>query len=199
MQIGEQTSSSALLNPKLTPTLRSADYDRTCVLLGSCLCDAVSNVSSVCSNPFRISRLTCASARYISPRASRFPPVLFYWIFIPCDIISLILQAVGGAMSSTSNGRSTAGVNIALAGLCFQVATLAMFIVAVVDYMFRARSVWKSVPLSRRFKNFCAWLALATVLILVRCCYRVYELVSLAVSRLHTMDKLLRVQLLTIR
>ena len=115
---------------------------------------------------------------YISPRHSRFPPYLFYWIFIPCDILSLVLQAVGGAMSSSSNGGSSSGVNIALAGLSFQVATLFFFIVFTLDYMFRARAVWRGVKLSWRFKNFCAWLAAATLLILVRCCYRVDELVS---------------------
>jgi RTA1 like protein len=67
-------------------------------------------------------------------------------------------------------------VKIALAGLSFQVITLVAFIVLAVDYAVRSRIVWKSVTLERRFKNFCFWLALATVLILVRCAYRVYEL-----------------------
>jgi RTA1 like protein len=81
-------------------------------------------------------------------------------------------------MSSTSNGRSTTGVNIALAGLSFQVATLVIFTMTVVDYMFRSRHVWRnsSINISWRFKNFCGWLSLATLLILIRCCYRVYEL-----------------------
>ena len=78
-------------------------------------------------------------------------------------------------MSSTSDGKSTAGVDIALAGLAFQVITLFVFIVLCVDYMFRSRHLWRSegVKLSWRFKNFCFWPALATILILVRCCYRV--------------------------
>ena len=59
------------------------------------------------------------SAMYISPVSSRFPPVLFYWVFIPCDVISLILQAAGGAMSASSNGENETGVDIALAGLSF--------------------------------------------------------------------------------
>ena len=113
---------------------------------------------------------------YISRSQSRFNPRFFYWIFITCDIVSLVLQAVGGAMSSTSSGDSEQGVNIALGGLGLQVATLVFFSVTVIDYMFRSRSVWREVKLPRAFVIFCTFLALATVLILTRCSYRVYEL-----------------------
>lgn len=113
---------------------------------------------------------------YIDPTKSRFSPKFFYWIFISADIISLILQATGGAMSSTSNGSSDAGVNIALAGLAFQVATITIFCIAVADYMWRSRSVWGSVKLPFRFVNFCGWLTAAIIFIQIRCCYRVYEL-----------------------
>jgi hypothetical protein len=113
---------------------------------------------------------------YVSPRSSRFAPVLFYYIFIPCDITSLVLQATGGALSSSSNGSSQTGVNIALAGLCFQVVTLVFFIVLVLDYAVLSRLVWMLHRPPTRFLVFSAALALATILILVRCCYRVYEL-----------------------
>lgn len=113
---------------------------------------------------------------YISPSSSRFPPIFFYWIFIPCDIISLILQAVGGSMSSSSNGGSQAGVNIALAGLGFQVATLAIFSITTIDYLFRSRNVWKPVHFPTKFYIFAGFLTAATTLIFIRCCYRVYEL-----------------------
>ncbi|EXJ83685.1 hypothetical protein A1O1_07309 [Capronia coronata CBS 617.96] len=113
---------------------------------------------------------------YISVQHSRFRPQFFYYIFIPCDIISLILQAVGGAKSSTSNGADASGVNIALAGLAFQVATLVVFVIMTVDYFIRSRSVWRSVRLPRRFLVFVTFLSLATLFILIRCCYRVYEL-----------------------
>jgi hypothetical protein len=101
---------------------------------------------------------------------------MFYFIFIPCDILSLILQATGGAMSSTSNGGSDAGVNIALAGLAFQVFTLFTFLVLAFDFALRSRKVWSLSTLPRRFVIFVAFLLLATGIILMRCCYRVYEL-----------------------
>jgi hypothetical protein len=113
---------------------------------------------------------------YIDRSASRINPKLFYWFFIPADIVSLILQAVGGAMSSSSNGDSSTGVNIALAGLAFQVATLTFFTVCVLDYMWCSRRTWTTTKLPTRFLTFCVFLALATTLILIRCVYRVYEL-----------------------
>lgn len=113
---------------------------------------------------------------YINPAVSRINPKVFYWVFIPADIISLILQAAGGAMSSTSNGASQAGVNIALAGLIFQVVTLTAFTIAVLDYMYCSRKTWTAVKIPRRFLNFCFWLAAATTFIIIRCAYRVYEL-----------------------
>jgi hypothetical protein len=116
------------------------------------------------------------SIGYLSPKHSRFAPKWFIWTFIPFDIVSLILQAIGGAMSSTSDGASSAGVNIALAGLCIQVITLFVFCVLVVDYLIRSRSVWMKAQLPTRFKVFCSALALATILILIRCAYRIYEL-----------------------
>ena len=113
---------------------------------------------------------------YISIKSSRLRPNLFYYIFIPCDIVSLILQAAGGALSSTSNGSSDTGVNIALAGLAFQVFTLAVFTGLAIDYANSSHSVWRRAHLPRRFLIFVASLALATILIFVRCCYRLYEL-----------------------
>lgn len=113
---------------------------------------------------------------YISIESSRFKPVWFYYIFIPSDIVSLILQAAGGALSSTSNGGSDVGVNIALAGLGFQVFTLAVFTGLAVDYAFRSKCVWGRVRLPRLFLVFIASTALATILIFARCCYRLYEL-----------------------
>lgn len=79
-------------------------------------------------------------------------------------------------MSSESSGSSSTGVNIALAGLSIQVITLFAFCVLVTDYFIRSRSVWMKTDLSTRFKVFCGALALATILILTRCSYRIFEL-----------------------
>ena len=101
---------------------------------------------------------------------------MFYWAFVSCDLVSLILQAIGGAKSASSDGPSSTGVNIALAGLGFQVATLTIFIILTVDYFIRSRAVWMAARIPTRFTIFVSFLSLATFLILARCCYRVYEL-----------------------
>lgn len=113
---------------------------------------------------------------FISRKAARFNPIYFYWIFIPCDVVSLILQAVGGALSSTSNGSSNVGVNIALAGLSIQVITLFVFFLLAVDYAIRSRATWSKETLPGRFKIFVIFLTFAGILIFIRCCYRIYEL-----------------------
>lgn len=121
-------------------------------------------------------QLTLSSIIFIAPDFSRFTPRTIYRTFIPLDFVSLILQAVGGAISSSTNGDSTNGVNIALAGLGLQVATLAAFIGLVVDYFVRSRAVWSKMKLTTRFQVFAMALTAATILILIRCSYRVYEL-----------------------
>ena len=120
------------------------------------------------------------SVLYLGPQYGRFSPKLYYWIFIPCDIFSLCLQAVGGALSSTSSGSSNVAVDVSQAGLSFQVFTLVVFIALTVDYAIRylqARRVEeRKTPLPISFKVFVAFLSLAVLLILIRCAYRIDEL-----------------------
>ncbi|EEP79463.1 conserved hypothetical protein [Uncinocarpus reesii 1704] len=114
----------------------------------------------------------------LSPSLSRFPPKLFYWIFVPCDLISLVIQAAGGGLSTKSKGESQVGVNLALAGLAFQVLTICTFCGFFFDYLyryFRSNQLAKH-SLSRRIEVFLSTLFLAIVLITVRCAFRVAEL-----------------------
>ena len=132
---------------------------------------------------FTLSRLVV----YLGRQYSRFPPQLFYYLFIPSDIVSLVLQAAGGAMSSTSSGSDQSGVNISLAGLSFQVLSLLVFISLTFDYVLRRRRLRSRerrdgvqdpaksrVPF--RFKSFVFMLSTAITLILIRCAYRIAEL-----------------------
>ncbi|KAL6722288.1 hypothetical protein ACLMJK_001395 [Lecanora helva] len=114
---------------------------------------------------------------YLGPEYSRFSPKFYYWAFIPCDILSLVLQAVGGALSSTSSGGSRTAVDVSIAGLSFQVFTLCVFIGLVLEYAYRYRRASKGVGhLTTHFKIFSSFLALAILLILIRCAYRIDEL-----------------------
>ncbi|CAF3469251.1 unnamed protein product [Fusarium graminearum] len=111
---------------------------------------------------------------YFSPELSRFKPQLFIWIFIPFDIVCLILQAAGGAMSTESS--STAGVDISMAGLALQVIVLVAFIAAFADYMIRYWRSGKAQAFGWRMTAFFVGLSAAIILILARCIYRVAEL-----------------------
>jgi hypothetical protein len=119
----------------------------------------------------------CFGAEY-----SRIRPMYYTWIFISCDILSLILQGAGGGISATSSTdykKQKAGNDLALAGIVFQVATLLIFGVLSATYYFNRR---RSNPVLSKeaehltsktsFKGFLAGLILAYLAILTRCAYR---------------------------
>ncbi len=123
---------------------------------------------------------------------SRIAPLTYPRFFIPCDIISLMLQAAGGGIASVAShqDRSTkTGDNIMVAGLAFQVGTLFVFILLCTDFsvrtLLRMRKLGAAEALdpthaklraSWAFRGFLASLALATLCIFVRSVYRVAEL-----------------------
>ncbi|KAF7561159.1 hypothetical protein G7046_g2969 [Stylonectria norvegica] len=113
---------------------------------------------------------------YFAPEISRFKPRIIWWIFIPADLICLVLQAAGGALSTVSEGSSQTGVHIALAGLGLQVAVLFIFCVLFGDYLIRYFRLKSDSGLGTRMRVFLGGLGTAIVLILGRCCYRCYEL-----------------------
>lgn len=79
-------------------------------------------------------------------------------------------------MSANSSGSDKVGVDISLAGLSFQVCSLVVFILLVVDFAFRYRRSKHREILPTTFKCFVFVLSLAITLILVRCVYRIDEL-----------------------
>ncbi|KAG9190323.1 hypothetical protein G6011_08411 [Alternaria panax] len=127
----------------------------------------------------------------VGPEHSRIKPLSYPKIFIPCDFISLVLQAAGGGMASVSthNGEDPKkGNNIMIAGLAFQVATLLVFILLAADFAWRTyrgrTSLGQISPdqqpaILRRswpFKAFLVALSLSTLCIFTRCVFRVAEL-----------------------
>ncbi|UNI24012.1 hypothetical protein JDV02_009792 [Purpureocillium takamizusanense] len=141
------------------------------------------------------------------PENSRIPPEYYTRIFIPCDVVSLVLQATGGGMAAVAfhgSRSATAGTNIMIAGLSFQVFTLLCFIAASVDFALRTHRRQKQqqqqyhsqldsgadstgsgsgnahhlvrMRQTLRFRLFLAALALSTFCILWRSAFRVAEL-----------------------
>ncbi|KAI1771697.1 RTA1-domain-containing protein [Hypoxylon cercidicola] len=127
------------------------------------------------------------------PENSRIPPKFYTRIFIPCDIVSLILQAAGGGLAASafhSGELTTTGDNIMIAGLAFQVFTLLAFMILCGDFLANTlrrhralgAAAWDQDPAvvairgSWMFRGFLAALALSTVCVFWRSVFRVAEL-----------------------
>ena len=133
------------------------------------------------------------------PEYSRLPPKKYPWIFVGCDIGSIVIQAIGGGIAATAGAGSSsallnAGGDLIMAGIAFQIFTMAVFCGLVVDYYVRRKKGTQrtrglggsddfSTPdetkqpsgrtdTNRRFKLFCLGITLAYVAILIRCIYR---------------------------
>ncbi|EED19947.1 RTA1 domain protein, putative [Talaromyces stipitatus ATCC 10500] len=109
-------------------------------------------------------------------------PALYLWIFCTCDIISLVVQAIGGGMASSEAGKvdgdTKPGTDIMVAGIVFQLASITVFAVCVFDFL---RRILKQ-RLLRTVQGNVTPLLLAMmfsiVLIYIRSIYRVIELVQ---------------------
>lgn len=116
---------------------------------------------------------------------SFFKPRTYTLVFCGCDLISLILQAAGGALASTADTKSQSdvGKNIMLGGLGFQVFSLILFALCCLDFgirVWRGRGTWNprylSLVSSRLFKAFLFGLFVASITIFARSVYRCVEL-----------------------
>src|SRR5436190_5902062 len=70
---------------------------------------------------------------------------IYLWIFCACDIISLVTQAVGGGIASSAsnkvNGDTRPGTYTMVAGICFQLASMSVFVFFFTMFLWRARNV----------------------------------------------------------
>jgi hypothetical protein len=116
---------------------------------------------------------------------SRFRPGTYALIFCGCDLFSLVLQAAGGGIASgaTTKSATQTGINIMIAGLSFQVASLALFALLGIEFAFRLRrspQSWSKehskLYESKLWKAFLYGLGAATLTIFIRSAFRVAEL-----------------------
>lgn len=134
---------------------------------------------------------------FFGPEHSYLPPRFYPWLFIGFDIASIVVQAVGGGISSSasdSDGDNTdllsAGNDIMIAGIAIQVATMAICGLLVLLYAIRyarahrnaavfEKSAFDNITSPRQARSlyvFCASVVLAYVFILIRCIYRLPEM-----------------------
>ncbi|KAJ5496154.1 hypothetical protein N7463_008141 [Penicillium fimorum] len=115
---------------------------------------------------------------------SRLKARTYTYLFVTCDLISLILQAAGGAITSIADEQSLhdTGVNIMIAGLVFQVASLVVFSILAIEYGVRVlrgrrlHSPTQERPASWMRRSFLLGLTSAVLTILIRSSFRVAEL-----------------------
>ncbi|KAF2651402.1 RTA1-domain-containing protein [Lophiostoma macrostomum CBS 122681] len=118
-------------------------------------------------------------------------PKLYTVVFVGFDLLSLVLQAIGGGIAATArdNKGSKLGTHIMIAGLIAQVVSMTIFFAVWGDFVIRVRRaklsgsqassqppLFKSLLSTRTFKLFQWSLFVASILIYVRCLYRVAEL-----------------------
>ena len=131
---------------------------------------------------------------FFGPEHSILRPRLYPWIFIGCDIGSIVLQAIGGgvAAAATNNIKLLdTGNGLIIAGIAFQVATMSVCGLFCLIYYIKYQKAKKrgsslspeaekseyhsmsSNPKERKkLILFCFAVALAYISILIRCIYR---------------------------
>ncbi|KAL8792533.1 MAG: hypothetical protein Q9195_004903 [Heterodermia aff. obscurata] len=125
------------------------------------------------------------------PQNSPIKPKSYPRIFIPCDVASLFLQAAGGGIASVASNENKSpnlGDHIMVAGLAFQVLTLAIFICLCTDFAIKTVRRMQAMgnaaldPAHAKmrssivFRSFLVALSFATLCIFIRSIYRVAEL-----------------------
>jgi hypothetical protein len=121
----------------------------------------------------------------IGEEYSRIPAKYYTWIFILCDLFSLVLQGTGGGLAATADtdAGATNGNNTMMAGIVFQVVTLLVFIALAGEYAYRAyqrrnhfsQSVVNLLS-NVRFKLFVGSVLVAFTAIFIRCVFRIAEM-----------------------
>lgn len=176
----------------------------------ACLTEAIGYVGRIImhSNPFAdsgfITQICCliiapafnSAAIYLTlkhialcfgPEYSFIKPRFYTYIFICADFISLLLQAIGGALASTADTQDEQdlGDNLMMAGISWQVAALAFFAATATVYVVRVKRGTRHTPLSLeaaatlkdiKFRLFALGVVVAWFTIFIRCVYRIIEM-----------------------
>ncbi|KAF5573407.1 RSB1-integral membrane transporter [Fusarium pseudocircinatum] len=120
-------------------------------------------------------------------------PRMYAIVFLTCDIIALIVQAVGGAMASTESdkidGDTKPGTNIMVAGIVFQMAAMVVFAALVLDFLRRVfvkksylqtrnKGVSNGNSLPKAYTWLLAAVFISLTMIFIRSIYRTVELLQ---------------------
>ncbi|KAL7419921.1 hypothetical protein Q5752_005839 [Cryptotrichosporon argae] len=76
----------------------------------------------------------------LGPEYSVLPPRWYFIVFLTADVVSLVLQAIGGGQAAAAASRAAptkSATKIMLAGIVFQLASMFIFLVLGADFVFR--------------------------------------------------------------
>lgn len=120
------------------------------------------------------------SIRLLGRESSILQPSLYLWIFCTCDLISLIVQAVGGGMASAAankpHGDTAPGTHIMVAGIVFQLFSVTVFVVCAADFVRRTMRRRLLVRLAGSVGVLLGAMVLSVLCVYVRSIYRTVEL-----------------------
>lgn len=116
----------------------------------------------------------------LGPRSSIISAKWYAIVFCTCDIISLVVQAIGGAQASEANTDSAMelGTHIMVAGIAFQLLTMTLFVGLMGDFMRRVLRTQGefSNMVTKGMKLVFVALVISTAMIYIRGIYRTIEL-----------------------
>ncbi|KAI0061918.1 RTA1-like protein [Artomyces pyxidatus] len=140
--------------------------------------------------------------RRLGSRYSRLSARWYTIVFLSCDIISLVVQAIGGAMASesTTNAGAANGGHVMLGGIVFQLTAIILYVALASEFLFR---YIKDRPFriyegargktDQRMKLLLFGMSLETVFIFTRSVYRTIELADGFNGKIYTTQSLFTV------
>ncbi|GAA5990631.1 hypothetical protein JCM10908_003161 [Rhodotorula pacifica] len=116
---------------------------------------------------------------HVAPQKSWLSGNAFKITFIIADVVSLVVQAVGGGMAGSAVGTTNVqqgrnGSNIMLAGIVIQLAVMVFYVAYMAFWAWRAKLEVKRA--GRKFQIMLLGMLVASIGIIVRGCYRTPEL-----------------------
>ncbi|KAJ7115433.1 RTA1-like protein [Mycena epipterygia] len=121
----------------------------------------------------------------LGPCYARLTPIRYAIVFISCDIVALVIQAVGGGLASTASDLSGAnlGAKVMLAGIVVQFSAIVLYAYLASDFLLcyhqdrplRLPSGGRGI-LDSRLQMMIAALAFSTLVLFIRSVYRIIEL-----------------------
>ncbi|PWY92472.1 RTA1-domain-containing protein [Aspergillus heteromorphus CBS 117.55] len=116
----------------------------------------------------------------LGPETSILSPKLYLWIFVTCDVVSLVVQAVGGGMASIEvnkvNGNTAPGTHTMVAGIVFQLVSITVFVFFAADFVRRTLRMRVLQTMTTTVVPLLCAMIFSILCIYVRSIYRTIEL-----------------------